>query len=121
MKKSLIVLCAAAALVGCNKDQGSPDSDSTRDTGFSSSRDTTYPSSPAPSPNTNSSLDSSSGSILTNSSSPNTNSAASSSGTTDFREEQPLRACGVAARPQLIGVAALRIPPGVVYTLGELS
>lgn len=46
MKKSLIVLCAAGALVaGCNKDQGAADSDRNQNTGFGSSREATYPSS----------------------------------------------------------------------------
>src|SRR5512138_1593563 len=44
MKKSLIVLCSAIALVGCDRNRGGTGSDTSQDTGFRSSRDTTYPS-----------------------------------------------------------------------------
>jgi hypothetical protein len=44
MKKTLIVLGAAIALVGCDRNRGGMGDNSNRDTGSSSSRDTTYPS-----------------------------------------------------------------------------
>ena len=47
MKKTLIILCSAVALVGCDQNRGGAGSDTSRDTGFSSSRnrDTTMPNS----------------------------------------------------------------------------
>ena len=53
MKKTLMVLCSAIALVGCNQNRGGMGDDSNRDTGSSSSRDTTYPSSESPTLNRN--------------------------------------------------------------------
>jgi hypothetical protein len=44
MKKTLIVLCSAIALVGCNQNRGGLGDNTSRDTGSSSSRNTTYPS-----------------------------------------------------------------------------
>jgi hypothetical protein len=44
MKNTLTVLCAAIALVGCDRNRGGMGDNSNRDTGASSSRDTTYPS-----------------------------------------------------------------------------
>ena len=46
MKNTLIVLCAAIALVGCDQNRGGLGDSNNRDTGSSSSRDTTYPSIP---------------------------------------------------------------------------
>jgi hypothetical protein len=40
MKKTLIVLCSAIALVGCNQNRGGLGSDKNRDTGYGSSRST---------------------------------------------------------------------------------
>jgi ferric-dicitrate binding protein FerR (iron transport regulator) len=79
MKKSLIVLCAAAALVGCDQNQGGADSDRNQSTGFGSSRDSTTPGgSTGMSRDTNSSLNSGSSSAsLTNA---NTNSAVGAPG-----------------------------------------
>jgi hypothetical protein len=45
MKKALMVLCFAIALVGCNQNRGGMGDASNRDTGSSSGRDTIYPSS----------------------------------------------------------------------------
>ncbi len=44
MKKTLMVLCAAIALVGCDQNRGGMGDNADRDTGGNSSRDTTYPS-----------------------------------------------------------------------------
>ena len=41
MKKTLIVLCAAIALVGCSQNRGGVGDSKNRDTGYRSSRDTT--------------------------------------------------------------------------------
>jgi hypothetical protein len=62
MKKTLIVLCSAMALVGCDQNRGGAGSDNNRGTGLGSSRDTTYPSSRS---DTNS-LNSPSSGIVTN-------------------------------------------------------
>jgi hypothetical protein len=79
MKKSLIVLCAAGALVaGCNKDQGAADSDRNQNTGFGSSRDATYPSSGTMTRDTNTL---GSGSASATNANANTNTAVGAPGT----------------------------------------
>jgi hypothetical protein len=42
MKTTLIVLCSALALVGCDRNRGGLGSDKNRDTGVGTSRDSTY-------------------------------------------------------------------------------
>ncbi|HTD68671.1 MAG TPA: hypothetical protein VK846_19285 [Candidatus Limnocylindria bacterium] len=45
MKKTLVVLCSAIALVGCDQNRGGTGSETSTGIGTSPSRDTTYPSS----------------------------------------------------------------------------
>lgn len=46
MKKTLITLCAAVALVGCDQDRGATGIDADRETGFNAGRETTLPNRP---------------------------------------------------------------------------
>jgi hypothetical protein len=73
MKKTLIVLCAAIALVGCDRNRGGASNSSNRDTGYGTSRDN---SSSRSMNRDNSSLNPSSSSISTN-----TNNAVGAPGT----------------------------------------
>jgi len=70
MKQTLIVLCAAIALVGCDQNRGGASNTSNRDTGYGSSRSMTRDNS-ALSPSTSSSI------------STNTNNAAGTSSQSD--------------------------------------
>ena len=88
MKKTLIVLCSAIALVGCNQNRGGLGDNRNRDTGSGSSRNATYPSSSTLNRNDSSILSTNTNSIVPAPAEPEAVKPAQS-GTDNYKDSAP--------------------------------